>query len=370
MSKVESIKQFFKMVKYELIRVSRNKVVFAMLLLFCSILLVALSLIQFNTKAFPIAIYTDDVVLEDANVFKVIDESLDTDRITFVDSKEEGLNLVKKNKASFFILIDKGEETDEITAVFYYDQSNSIARATASGLVDAKNKYAYETINDFLLQYGINLNETYFELISFEPTSNKQISIRQMPFAMEIACCVSLVLMLGMAYSMARDNETQVSKNIAYLPVGVNRYLLSKIVPYFVLGILQIIIMCVLGILFFKIDFAINLFITILLSSFFILSILTLATLLSTLKSQIATIFIDMLVVVLPIFVSTIVYVQACPLPVQIILNCFPITPFITFFNSMIFNGVILWEYILIFTIQIIVYYSVAILILKKRIKE
>ena len=282
-----------------------------------------------NTKQFPIAVYTDGVVIEDANVMDVIEEKIETDRITYVDSKEEGLNLIKHNKVSFFVYLNAGEEIDEITATFYYDQSNAVARSIAEGLKEAKNKYAYETISGFLMQYGIELNETYFDLITFEPASKNAISIRQMPFALEVACCISLVLMLGIAYSMARDNETQVSKNIAYLPIGVNRYLFSKIIPYFVLGILQLLIMFVLGMLCFKIKFELNFFATLGLSSFFIFALVTLATLLSTLKSQIATIFLDMLIILAPVFISTIVYVQACPLYIQVFLNTLPITPFI-----------------------------------------
>lgn len=367
---MKSIKQILKMIKYELIRVSRNKVVFAMLLTFCTALLLALAFVQFNTKSFPIAVYTDGINLKEANVMEVIEDNLDTSRITYVDSKEEGLKLVKKNRVSFFICLDKGEVKDEITATFYYDQSNSVARATASGLVDAKNEYAYRTISNFLMQYGINLNESYFELITFEPISEDIISIRQMPFAIEVACCIGLVLMLGLAYSISRDNETQVSKNIAYLPVGVHRYLLSKIVPYFLLGIFQMALMFVLGMIFFKIEFATNFFVVLIFSSLFVLSILTLSSLFSMLKSQIATVFIDMLIILLPVFVSTIVYVQACPIYVQAILNCLPITPFITFLNSMIFNGVIMWEYTFIFILQIVVYYLIAIAILKRRIRE
>lgn len=367
---MESMKQFLQMVKYELIRISRNKVVFSMLLLFCTILLLILSFVQINTKSFPIAIYTDGVAIDDTTVIEVIEEKLDTSRITYVDSKEEGLKLVKYSKVSFFICLDKGEEKDEITAVFYYDQSNVVARTTASDLMDAKNEYAYEAISDLLMQYGINLNKSYFELITFEPTSNKTISIRQMPFAIEVTCCVALVLMLGLAYSIARDNETQVSKNVAYLPVGVNRYLLSKIIPYFLLGIFQITIMFILGMIFFKIDFAINLFVAVVLSLFFILSILMLSSLISTLKSQIAAIFMDMLTILLPVFISLVVYVQACPMYVQIILNCLPITPFIIFLNSMIFGGVVLWRYIFVFVAQIVVYYCLNLIILKRRIKE
>jgi ABC-2 type transport system permease protein len=191
-----------------------------------------------------------------------------------------------------------------------------------------------------------------------------------MPFAIEVACCVGLVLMLGLAYSISRDNETQVSKNIAYLPVGVHKYLFSKIIPYFLLGMAQLALMFVLGSVFFNINFATNFFVVLMLSSLFILSILLLSSLFSMFKSQIAAVFVDMLVILLPVFVSTIVYVQACPVYIQAILDCFPITPYITFLNSMIFNGVVIWEYVFIFLVQIIVYYALTITILKRRIRE
>ena len=72
---MKNIKQFFKMIKYEFIRVSRNKVVFSMLLMFCTVLLLALAFVQFNTKSFPIAVYTDGINLEDAKVMEVVENN-------------------------------------------------------------------------------------------------------------------------------------------------------------------------------------------------------------------------------------------------------------------------------------------------------
>ena len=363
-------KQFFKLVGYETKRVARNKIVFTMLLVFSVVLLLILSFIQVNTSSYPIAIFTDGLNIEEVGVVQLIEDNLETSKITFVDSKKEGINMVKSNDACFFICLVAGEEKDETTAIFYYDQSNPVGRAVASSLTEAKNQYAYDTITEFLFNRGITLNETYFELVSFEPVSKNEINIRQMPFAIEVTCCAAIILMLGLAYSLARDNETQVSKNIAYIPVGVNRYLLSKVVPYFVLGILQITAMYLLGTLFFGIDFQINILLVILLSSFFILAVIMLGLLISLLKSQISTIFLDMLIVILPIFVSIVVYIQACPIYIQILLYCFPVTPFISFLNCMMFNGIILWWNIPIFIAQIIIYYLIAMLIMKKRVSE
>ena len=128
--------------------------------------------------------------------------------------------------------------------------------------------------------------------------------------------------------------------------------------------------MYLLGMVFFKIQFQLNILLVILLSSFFILATVMLGLLFSLLKSQISTIFMDMLVVLLPIFVSVVVYVQACPIYIQILLYLVPMTPFITFLNCMMFNGVVLWWNIPVFIAQIIIYYLIAVVIMKKRVQE
>jgi hypothetical protein len=266
------------------------------------------------------------------------------------------------------VIYDAGEGTNQTTATFYYDQASTVGLSVANSLSDAKNKYAYETLTEFLSTYGIILNETYFELINFESANATEVNFKQAPFSAEVTCCVSIILMLGIAYLLARDNETQVSKNIAYVPVGLNRYLFSKTIPFFVIGMFEIALMYLLGMAFFDIHFQINVVLAILLSSFFVLAIIMLGLMFSLLKSQISTIFLDMLVVILPIFISIVVYVQASPLFVKIMLYCLPITPFINFLNCMMFNGVILWWNIPIFIAQSICYYLITLCILKKRV--
>jgi len=243
------IKQFFKLIKFELIRVTRNKVVFSLLICFSLALFLALSFVQNNSANYSIAVFTDGAKLEETEVFQLIDEHLKTDNILIVKNKSEGINKVKNHQVTFFICLDTGEEKDETTAVFYYDQSSSVGRAVVSGLTDAKNEYAYKALNEFLGRYGIVMNKTHFEQVTFESANNNTVTIKQMTFSMEVACVLALVLMLGMANSLARDNETQVSKNISYIPIGANRYLLTKTIPYVVLGVLEIIVMYVLGIL-------------------------------------------------------------------------------------------------------------------------
>lgn len=364
------MKTFLKMLKYETIRVTRNKVVLTMLLSFSIILLLILSLVQVDTKNYPIAIFTDGVDIQEVGVMDVIEENIQLKRVAFVNSKDEGLNLIKKGKVCFFICLEAGENADDTTAVFYYDQTSTIGRTIKGNISEAKNEYAYNTITEFLSDNGITLKESYFQLITFEAASSKDVNIKQMPFAIEVGICVSIVLMLGLAYSMSRDNETNVSKNLSYMPVGTNRYLMSKVIPYALLGIVQLLVLYIIGGALFKISFECNFFVMLLLTSVFIFAVIGLGLIFSMLKSQIATIFIDMLTIILPMFVLTMIYVQASPVMMQIVLYSFPVVPFVNLLNGMMFNGVILWWQIGVLLIQAVVYYLIAMLILKRRTKE
>jgi ABC-2 type transport system permease protein len=364
------IKQFFSLVKYETIRIARNRVVMTMLLIFSIVLLLALSFIQEKTETYPIAMYTDGVNMEETQVVQLIEEGITFGKIIYVDSPEEGIDMIRSSSACFFICLDAGAETDETTAVFYYDQSNNTSRSVVNSLSNEKNEYAYTALANFLERWGVKLNQTYFELVSFEKVNTEEVGFKQMPFASEVACCISVILMLGLAYSLARDNETNISKNLAYIPVGVNRYLLSKVVPYFVLGVSEISVMYLIGKWFFDINFQVPILTIIALSSLFVLAVIMLGLLFSLLKSQTSTIFLDMLVVIMPIFLSIMVYVEACPMYIQVMLYALPITPFIKFLNCMMFNGMILWWIIPVFVAQIIFYYFIASLIMKKRVQD
>lgn len=363
---MNNFKSYLKMTKYEMIRIYRNKYIFIMLMIFSVLLMFVLSFVQNCPTSYSIAIFTDGVNLDDCGVFNLIEDNMTLGRKIYVDSVDEGIRLVNSNEVCFFICLDAGDENDETTAKFYYDQSNPAGRAVSDYLSNAKNVYAYNTINEFLQRYGITLNESYFQLVSFESTNTYDVSVGQMQYSIELAVCLSVILLLGLAYSIARDNETKVSKNLLYMPISVNKYLLSKLTPYFLLGSLQILIMLLIGLWSYKIHFETSLFVVWLLAGFFLMSMLALSLFLSLFKSQIATIFTGLLLILVPVFAVSYVYLQG-NLLVQIILYLVPLTPFVYFLNAMMFNGIILWYYILIFIAQTIFYYVLSLFVLKKR---
>lgn len=364
------IKSFFSIVKYESIRLIRHKFIFIMLIIFPIVLILGLHCIQSQNSVYSIAIYTDDTDIEDCQALSILEDNLNLGERVFVDCEEDGLNLVNKGKVCFFICLDKGMDGDQTTATLYYDKSSTIGYSLEQLLNNAKNEYAYNSITEYLGSYGITLNETYFQLLEFKTTQKSEnANFNDYQFSIEVGVALSTIMLLGLAFSISRDNETKVSKNLAYIPLSSNTYLLSKMFPFLILGIFESFVVFLLGKWMLGISYQINILIVIFLSILFILSILSLYTLLSLLKNQVATIFVGFLFIIIPIFVYSSIYIPSIPAFFRIILNFIPMISYVSFLNGMIASGMILYEYIFIFLLQTIVFYLLALVILKNNNK-
>jgi len=355
--------RFLKILGFEAKRILRNKVIFVMLMVFAILTILVLYIVQSATMRYDVAVWEEDgIKLTETEIYDVLCKPLDEVNLSYVSSEEEGVERVKKQEVVFFVHVWKGE-TGEPRAVIHYDASNRVVALLVSEFSELRIDRSLDSILEFFEEKGITLDVISFstEQVSYEFTHT------QRTFVAELAAFVSLVLLLGVAYSLARDRETGVSQNVAYIPIGHNAYFLSKLIPYFLLGIFEMLVLCVLGAKLMAISFQINLFIVWLLSSFFVMATLSLGLLFSTMRSQISTAFCAMVSILLPMFVYLLVVVSALPVAAQVILNFLPVMPFITMFGTMIYNGVILWWYVPIFLAQTIIYYCLALWVMKKK---
>lgn len=359
------MKEFLKIVKYEFIRLTRNKLVLGLLLFFSIILLFILSFSSVKDNNYKIALYKDGLSQEVVDEFISTYPTFNSNNLIEVDNKEAGIKLVNKAKAQLFVCLNAS--TSPATAVVFYDGSSYVGKSIKGNLTDKKNEYAYKHIKEFLSEYGIEINEASFETLTFESTTRDKITSKQLPFMLEIACCVSIIIMFGLAYSIARDNETKVSKNLNFMPIGVNKYLFSKAIPYFLLGTFEIILLYGMGAIFFDIHYRVNFFVLLLFSLLFILATVMLGIVFSLFKNQISTVLFDMLTILLPIFIISSSFIKNFPFILQMLFYAFPITAFSSLGSPLIFNNVLLWEYVGMLICQIVVYYLIAFMLVKHR---
>lgn len=362
------IKGFFKLLKYEFLRLFRNKVVVSIFLLFSIAILVVLCFFTKYPQQVKVAVYGQNINMEKFNEDFSFSTGAGSSSFIEVDSFEQGKNMLKTNKVSLFIVLDSSTEIQKLK--IYYDKSSHTATTLVSILESLKTKETNKEITRVLEEeYGVKIKKEYFNYVSFVNINDFDVNEERL-FGVEIGVAISIILMFGLAYSMARDNETNVSKNLNYMPLNKHKFLTTKIVPYVVLGLIETLVVFVLGHFLFNIHFATNLFVIMLISSFFILSTCCLGSLFGMFKSQIAAVFFDILAIMLPMFSFSVVLIPSVAIVLRIILFAFPLMPFLLLTNGMVFGGVIIWRYVLVLIVQIIIYYSLAYLILKRKINS
>lgn len=356
-------KSFFQLTKFEIIRIFRNKIIVLFLILLPVALLLFLSTMNVDKANYKIGIFKDGLSYDQIDLMTVIDENMATDKLVEVSSKQKGLEQLNKGEIQFFICVDSS--TDPISAVVYYDGSSEVGNSIKNKVNNDINKKAYETLTEKF--DWIEWNDTYFKTVTFESSVGQETPYKKRIFPLEVACFLSLILLFGLSYSISRDNEAGVNKQISYTPIGLNKYMMSKLLPYCVLGLLELFAIYGLGALLFKIQYQINIALIILLSMLFVFATLSIGLMFSLQKSQIVTAFFDMLIILLPIFALSTMFLDAFPIVIQIVLYFAPITPFLQMIKYAIFNGVFLWWHLVILLAQTIGYYLISLQILKRK---
>lgn len=362
----KKLKSFFSVVKLESIRIFRNRYIFLFLLLFPSVMILILGSLNVQNN-YKVAVNYSGLGGE-AFVSEIISQNIPAENIMEVNSDEEGKNLLKNGTVSLYILFNA--QTQPVTATFYYDSSSNAGATIKEKFKNMQNEYAYQTITEFLSTYGITVNNEYFHSIEFQPYNNEEITFDQRFFITEIGTFLSIILLFGMAYSVARDNETGVYRQVAYTPLGLNKYLLSKAFPYLVLGLFQSVIMLLMGAFYFNIAFKANVLLILLFMFLFVCSTVFLGLLISQFKYQIITAFFAMIIILLPMFALRLFDIDSYPFFVKVILHSFPLSSFMNLLKFIIFNGIVKIIDVIILLLQSAVFYLSVYFILKKRVRK
>ena len=179
----KNLSNFCKLVKFEFVKLFRNKTIFFMILFFSIALVVLLSSGIFSSEEYKIALLSKDDNIESIEVLSIIDVA--EDKYVMVESLDDGLELVRFQKVAFFVVVNN--ETDPETIKIYYDESLKTSAYIKDFLNNKKIEYSYTAITDFLEEYGIKLNKAYFEVAEFESVVEKTVSEEQRLFPLEVS---------------------------------------------------------------------------------------------------------------------------------------------------------------------------------------
>ena len=380
---MNNLKTILSMIKYEFIKLYRNKLLFIFLLVFPVVMILTIASIKFDyragtgassptstsstsetTEEYYATLFVNGELQDDSDVLEMVNSFYSANKIKIVQTYEEGEQQLRIGDVYFFIYIDVTQSP--VKAVFYYDKSSIASSSIISNLRAEQIKLTYNSFIDFLGSYGITLNEDYFDLVDFKSFQTQDITFQQkmLPVATSF---VAVIIMFGLSYSMARDNETNIIKQISYTPISTKRYLFTKSAPFILLGSVQALVLLLLGVWVYGVEYQINMFIILLLYILFVIANVGIGLVFSCLKNQTTSTFATMIAVLLPVIAVSMAIMKQYPTMVQIVLNLFPLTPFMQLFSFATFNGVVLVNLIMILLAQIVVYFGLAYVLTKQK---
>lgn len=172
-----------------------------------------------------------------------------------------------------------------------------------------------ESITQFLV--GSNLSPEALQPIDLRVRTWYNPSLK--PRVDMIPGLISLVLgfpALSVALTLAHEHEHGTMEQLMATPIGRGELLLGKMIPYILVGLLNVIIIPILAMVWFHIPFNGNFFLFIFLSAIFLFSILSMGIILGVfMKTQAAALALSFLVIFFPGFFLTGIFFPIVSMP-------------------------------------------------------
>ena len=181
-------------------------------------------------------------------------------------------------------------------------------------------------------------------LVTAEPRYWFNSEVRSQNFLVpgSIAIIMSLIGTLLTALVVAREWERGTIEALMATPVGVSEFLLGKLIPYFVLGMGAMILSAVMAVLLFGVPFRGSAWCLLLVSATFLLAMLPLGLLISTLtRNQFAASQAALIAAFLPAFeLSGFIFeIDSMPWPIRTVTRILPARYFVACLQTIFLAG-------------------------------
>jgi len=183
---------------------------------------------------------------------------------------------------------------------------------------------------------------------------------------------LTLTLISMMAMAIVRESEQGTLEQLLVTPMQTWELLLSKILPYVVIGYIQVIVSIFIGITVFKMPFLGSILLFLSLTIFYVVANLSLGIMISTFaQNQMQALQLSVFIILPAVLLSGFVFpIEAIPAGFRLIGECFPITYYIRLSRQIILKGSgfeYVWRDTLSLCIYIAVMFTSSIVMFKKR---
>ncbi|MDO5562737.1 MAG: ABC transporter permease [Synergistaceae bacterium] len=183
---------------------------------------------------------------------------------------------------------------------------------------------------------------------------------------------LTLTLITMMAMAIVRESEQGTLEQLLVTPMHAWELLLSKIVPYIVIGYIQVIISIAIGMWVFKMPFLGSMSLFFFLTFFYVVANLSFGIMISTFaQNQMQALQLSIFIILPSVLLSGFVFpLEAMPRGFRYLGECFPITYFIRLSRQIILKGggmEYVWKDALALCVYIALMFSSSIEMFKKR---
>lgn len=190
------------------------------------------------------------------------------------------------------------------------------------------------------------------------------------PGIMGLLLTITLVTMMAMA--IVRESEQGTLEQLLVTPMHTWELLLSKILPYIVVGYIQVIVSILIGIFIFKMSFLGSKVLFYTLTFFYVVANLSLGIMISTFaQNQMQALQLSIFILLPSILLSGFVFpIEAMPFGFRLLGECFPITYYIRLSRQIILKGgglAYVWKDTAMLCLYIAVMFSTSVKMFKKR---
>lgn len=190
------------------------------------------------------------------------------------------------------------------------------------------------------------------------------------PGIMGLLLTITLVTMMAMA--IVRESEQGTLEQLLVTPMYTWELLLSKILPYIVVGYIQVIVSILIGIFIFKMPFLGSKVLFYTLTFFYVVANLSLGIMISTFaQNQMQALQLSIFILLPSILLSGFVFpIEAMPFGFRLLGECFPITYYIRLSRQIILKGgglAYVWKDTAMLCLYIAVMFSTSVKMFKKR---
>lgn len=372
-----NFKKFLNLIKFEIVKLYRKP--FMLIFVLVSPILINLAflsmvgsvqgveLIKINNQnqktVAPIVCFASNNVISSS-----IDESFcKYFEVENIDWKRDSLdNKIKELKRGDYLLLIYVDEESSPKITAYYNNIDLLSINVAQGIESNQTDYEFNYLRDYLSSYGITFNEEFFNLATFAGVKDVNNFNIETMLTTILSFVLSLCTVVGISFSLARELETGTAKHLSFSPISSSQYLLSKLVVYLVIGVIEIVLFFLMLVIF-NVPLESGLFASVGLCILFVLAIIAMSMLMSCMKNQLIVIGLVMISVIVPIMLLILVDLSSLSIVWKAILYLCPVVPFVSEFKSLYFYNVVNYWWLLMLVAQFLIYYIISYFIIKRK---